>query len=206
LGYYPDLSNYLFGEIVQRMTTTVQFCVAGETKMAAVSLLAKEVFDEFVSPFYSQEGREEFHRYAATEALQERNRRDHATLIAESGGRIVGMLHLRQWQHVAMLFVARSHQRGGVGRALLRAAAELVRQHDPSSCRLTVNSSPNAVAAYRRLGFSLVGPEQVIRGIRFLPMEIELTEALAEPGAPPNGGPATRFGNSGVTEGRPSVS
>jgi hypothetical protein len=28
----------------------------------------------------------------------------------------------------------------------------------------------------------------------------------AEPGAPPNGGPATPAGNSGVTEGPPSVS
>jgi hypothetical protein len=28
----------------------------------------------------------------------------------------------------------------------------------------------------------------------------------AEPDAPPNGGPATRLGNSGVTEGPPSVS
>jgi hypothetical protein len=30
--------------------------------------------------------------------------------------------------------------------------------------------------------------------------------ANAEPGASPNGGPATRFGNSGATEGPPSVS
>ena len=29
---------------------------------------------------------------------------------------------------------------------------------------------------------------------------------FAEPGAPPNGGPATQHGNSGVTEGPPSVS
>lgn len=29
---------------------------------------------------------------------------------------------------------------------------------------------------------------------------------LAEPGAAPNGGPATQLGNSGVTEGPPSVS
>ena len=32
------------------------------------------------------------------------------------------------------------------------------------------------------------------------------TESGAEPGAPPNGGPAAQFGNSDVTEGPPSVS
>ena len=31
-------------------------------------------------------------------------------------------------------------------------------------------------------------------------------ETIAEPGAPPNGGPATPLGNSAVTEGPPSVS
>lgn len=31
-------------------------------------------------------------------------------------------------------------------------------------------------------------------------------ETIAEPGAPPNGGPAAPVGNSGVTEGPPSVS
>jgi hypothetical protein len=34
----------------------------------------------------------------------------------------------------------------------------------------------------------------------------ESDDPSAEPGAPPNGGPATRFGNSEVTEGPPSVS
>ena len=33
-----------------------------------------------------------------------------------------------------------------------------------------------------------------------------LMPKIAEPGAPPNGGPATRLGNSGVAEGPPSVS
>ena len=185
------------------MTATILYHVPVETEMGAVALLAKEVFDEFVAPFYSLEGRAEFYRYAAAEALQERNRRDHATLITESGGRIVAMLHLRQWQHVAMLFVDRAHQRAGIARALLRAALGLLHQHAASSCRLTVSSSPNAVAAYRRLGFSPVGPEQVIRGIRFLPMELEMTKNFAEPSAAPNGGPATRLGGSKATEGPP---
>ena len=151
--------------------------------MAAAALLATEVFDEFIAPLYSHGGREEFHRYAASEALQQRSRGDHLTLIAESGGRVVGMLHLRQCRHVAMLFVARSHQRIGIGRALLRAAIQLIHEQGASPGRLTVNSSPNSVEAYRRLGFSPVGPEQVIHGIRFLPMELQLANTfVAEPG------------------------
>ena len=164
------------------MTTTVHCRLAGETELGAAALLAREVFDEFVAPFYSQEGREEFHRYAATEALRDLNRADHATLIAESGEQMIGMLHLRHLRHVAMLFVDRAHQRDGVGRKLLAVAAALDLGFDRSVRRLTVNSSPNAVEAYRRLGFSPIGPEQIVHGIRFLPMELESTPTCcAEP-------------------------
>ena len=45
-----------------------------------------------------------------------------------------------------------------------------------------------------------VKTELLIRLIR------EHEKAAAQPGAPPNGGPAMRPGNSGVTEGPPSVS
>ena len=36
--------------------------------------------------------------------------------------------------------------------------------------------------------------------------DFEVTQTNFQPGAAPNGGPATRLGNSGVTEGPPSVS
>ena len=37
-------------------------------------------------------------------------------------------------------------------------------------------------------------------------VESELRRRIAQPGAAPNGGPVTRLGNTGVTEGPPSVS
>ena len=188
------------------MITTIQCRLATETELGEAAVLAQEVFDEFVAPFYSQEGREEFHRYAETTALRDRNRLDHVTLIAQSGEQIIGMLHLRQWRHVAMLFVDRPHQRDGIGRKLLGVAIELGLGRDGSARRLTVNSSPNAVEAYRRLGFSPVGPEQIVHGIRFVPMALEFTQSRGgEPSASPNGGPAEPLGNSGAGGGLPSV-
>jgi GNAT superfamily N-acetyltransferase len=150
--------------------------LAGDDDMEAIAALALKVFDEFVAPLYSQEGRDAFHNIAATKAFRERNRTDHLTLIAECDGQIIGVLHLRQWRHVAMLFVDRGHQRRGVGRTLVQAAVKTVMRHDEATRLLTVNSSPNAVEAYRRLGFSPDGPEQVDRGIRFLPMVCELDQ------------------------------
>lgn len=137
------------------------------SEIAAASSLAREVFDEFVAPHYETAGVAEFHRYASVEALSQRHESGYLTLVAEHSSELAGILHLREPDHVSMLFVRSSHQRGGIGRGLLAAAGALVGETD---CEFTVNSSPNAVAAYERLGFRITGPEQCIHGIRFVPM------------------------------------
>ena len=134
---------------------------------ASAAALACEVFDEFVAPHYQPDGVSEFHRYAAADALSQRHESDHVTLVAEHSGELVGMLHLRKPCYVAMFFVRSSFQHNGIGRKLLAAAAALVGDPD---CKFTVNSSPNAVPAYERLGFHAIGAEQCVHGIRFIPM------------------------------------
>lgn len=134
---------------------------------AAVAALAREVFEEFVAPHYQSDGILEFHRYASANALSKRHESDHLTLVAEHLGEFVGMLHLRKPCHVAMLFVRSSFQHKGIGRKLIAAAGALVGDED---CEFTVNSSPNAVAAYERLGFHAIAAEQCVHGIRFIPM------------------------------------
>ena len=138
------------------------------SETAAVSSLAREVFDQFVAPHYQTEGVAEFHRYASVEALSQRHKSGHITLVAEHSGELVGMLHLREPRHVSMLFVQSSRQRGGIARGLLAAAGALAGDTD---CEFTVSSSPNAVSAYERLGFRITGSEQCVHGIRFVPMQ-----------------------------------
>jgi GNAT superfamily N-acetyltransferase len=134
----------------------------------AVSSLARGVFDEFVAPHYQTEGVSEFHRYASAEALSQRHQSGYITLVADDSGELAGMLHLRKPSHVSMLFVRSSRQRRGIARGLLAAAEALAGEAD---CPFTVSSSPNAVAAYERLGFRITGSEQCVNGIRFTPMQ-----------------------------------
>jgi GNAT superfamily N-acetyltransferase len=138
------------------------------SETAAVVSLAREVFDQFVAPHYQTEGVVEFHRYASAEALLQRHKSGHITLVAEHSGELVGMLHFRGPRHVSMLFVQSSRQRGGIARGLLAAAGALAGDTD---CEFTVSSSPNAVSAYERLGFRITGSEQCVHGIRFIPMQ-----------------------------------
>lgn len=138
------------------------------SEIATVSSLACGVFDQFVAPHYQTEGVAEFHRYASDEALSQRHKSGHITLVAEHSGELVGMLHLRELRHVSMLFVQSSRQRSGIARGLLAAAGALAGDTDIG---FTVSSSPNAVSAYERLGFRVTGSEQCIHGIRFVPMQ-----------------------------------
>jgi GNAT superfamily N-acetyltransferase len=138
------------------------------SETATVSSRACEVFDQFVAPHYQTEGVAEFHRYASVEALSQRHKSGHITLVAEHSGELAGMLHLRTPVHVSMLFVQSSRQRGGIARGLLAAAGALAGETD---CEFTVSSSPNAISAYQRLGFRITGPEQCVHGIRFVPMQ-----------------------------------
>lgn len=64
-----------------------------------------------------------------------------------------------------------------------------------------------AGSLFRRVGYADHEQECLIRMVSELPLlDVVPQSTGAEPGASPNGGPATLVGNSGVPEGPPSVS
>jgi GNAT superfamily N-acetyltransferase len=141
---------------------------------AAVIALVERVFDETVAPHYSDAGVREFYTYAATEPLAERSLSNHFVLVAERGDTLVGMIEIRNAEHVAMLFVEpRGH---GIGGRLLQAALARCESLRPDLSRITVHSSPNAVPAYERLGFRATNQERELKGVRFVSMALEIRQ------------------------------
>jgi hypothetical protein len=49
----------------------------------------------------------------------------------------------------------------------------------PDLEKITVNSSPDAVGASRRMGFIPTSEEQLVNGVRFVPMGLSLSERNA---------------------------
>ena len=90
--------------------------------------------------------------------------------MTSSTGDVVGMIEMRRNRHVSLLFVEQEFQGKGVGGELLGRALELCRRTDSQIREVTVNSSPNAVKAYERMGFQSTGGEQNISGVRSVPM------------------------------------
>jgi GNAT superfamily N-acetyltransferase len=141
--------------------------------------LVHRVFDEFVAPHYVQAGVEEFRKYVDPLALQQRSRENHFVLVATIPDKMVGMIEMRGHSHVSLLFVDKQFQGKGISRELLQRALTICRRHKPDLAQVSVNSSPNAVPIYERLGFVPWSPEQTVNGVRFVPMLLDLSELEA---------------------------
>ncbi|HPJ31138.1 MAG TPA: GNAT family N-acetyltransferase [Methanothrix sp.] len=144
----------------------------GEERM--VSELALRVFDRFVAPQFSAEGRREFRSYADPHLLRLRSRWNHIVLLALADDEIAGMIEVRDDGHVTLLFVEGELQGNGVGGELLRRSLSISKRRKPDLSRVTVNSSPNTVAIYERLGFRKAGAERDGDHIRSVPMVLDL--------------------------------
>lgn len=156
------------------MSSPVKIRLMGPGEENVVSNLVTSTFQHNVAPLYTPEGVHEFLSYASPMALKDRQTKNHLEIVASKNESVVGFLELRDYCHVSLLFVAVKHQNQGIGRLLVDEALRLIRTHQPETREVTVNASPNAVAAYLRLGFQVAGEMQVKNGIRFMPMALSL--------------------------------
>ena len=124
--------------------------------------LAWKVFGQFEAPDYSEQGTQAF--YASI------HDGDYISQLriygAFDGAALIGLLATRSGgAHIALFFVDGAYHRRGVGRQLFFRAAG-----DCAAAEMTVNSSPYALEAYRRLGFNETDTERVEDGIRYTSM------------------------------------
>jgi GNAT superfamily N-acetyltransferase len=133
-----------------------------------ISALIARVFDKYVAGDFSQEGVEEFRRYAEPGAIAERSRKGNKVLLVEEDGQILGMLELKGFDHIAMLFV--ESQGRGLGKALVERALDLCREGTESLEQVRVHASLYAVPIYRKLGFEAEAPKRTENGITYVPM------------------------------------
>jgi GNAT superfamily N-acetyltransferase len=137
-----------------------------------VSEFINGIFTQFVAPQFDKAGQTEFRSYIRASSIIERKRSsDYFLLVAETRDKVpelAGIIEVRG-DHISLFFTAAAFQKKGVGKALLLEAIERSKKH--GAIQLTVNSSPNAVRAYERLGFGKLDEEQIKNGMKFFPMK-----------------------------------
>ena len=155
------------------MNVQYRMMLSGEEN--AVCHLVEDCFNEFVAPEYSEEGVREFFKYVNPSALRDRSQKSHFVLVALEGDKVAGMIEIRINNHISLLFVKSEYQNKGIAKNLLRFSLNSCTKANPCPEYIDVNSSPYAVKIYERLGFTRIGKEQEINGIRFTPMRLSLT-------------------------------
>ncbi len=139
-----------------------------------VCQMVEDCFNEFISPGYSQEGRNEFLKYLNPQSMQSRLAHNHFILVAVEGGVIAGVVEVRNCNHISLLFVKKEYHGRGIAKDLLKLALSKCQQIKSEINIIEVNSSPFAVHIYEKLGFTKVSTEQVVNGMRFTPMILKL--------------------------------
>ena len=137
--------------------------------------LVRKVFDEFEAPYYSEEGVTSFHKFIDINNMSEQYSNGslyfYGCFVNDI---IVGMIAVKDFVHISLLFVDKQYHKQGIAKKLFNAVLKTCQEKNPSLKTITVNSSPYAVDVYHKFGFSDVSSEQVMDGIRFTPMELKL--------------------------------
>lgn len=141
---------------------------------AQVSRLARRVFDECVSESCTKRGVREFKEHSTISHLRKRKKEGGLFFVAEVIDKIVGVIGIRNDEHISFFFVDARYQGMGVGSKLLKRAIKACLKHRSNLSALTVKSSLYAEGIYKRWGFRKTGPKQMKHGIRFVPMRLKL--------------------------------
>ena len=178
LGYrYKDNQKVLNEENMYLMEKSFQleYREIKQEELPETLELVHKVFDEFEAPYYSEEGIASFYKFIDINNMSEQYSNGslyfYGCFVNDI---IVGMIAVKDFVHISLLFVDKHYHRQGIARSLFDHIIQICKEKNPSLKMITVNSSPYAVDVYHKLGFSNVSSEQVVDGIKFTPMELKI--------------------------------
>ena len=144
--------------------------LAEKSEAEAISRFVSELTVTHIGPTLPVEGLEHLLRGMDVESTMTRMTDGFVYWVALDGSAIVGVAAVKLPSHIYHLFVRSDRQRSGIGRRLMDEALSFISDRCGGTT-VTVNSSLNAVDAYRRFGFRDAGDEVVDgAGVRFQPM------------------------------------
>ena len=89
------------------------------------------------------------------------------------GSHIIGVISVRDRNHISLLFVDERYQHQRIGSTLMRYMCDYLLEYEGQTY-ITVDATPRAVDFYHKIGFSDTGREEEKMGIRYTPMRFFL--------------------------------
>lgn len=153
------------------MNMRIEPMQAGEERVIIDLII--ENYDKNVAGYSSKAGNAKFYAYLNIDDFIARNKNDHFTLVAKESENIVGIIEVRNNDHISLFFVKNNLKGRGIGRQLFNKAVETIKANSETT-EITVNSSPNSVMIYQKLGFEKVSEERSFKGLRYTPMKAKI--------------------------------
>ncbi|MBO5313542.1 MAG: GNAT family N-acetyltransferase [Clostridia bacterium] len=126
--------------------------------------LVWSVFSVFEVPDFPEEGVLEYKRI-----IEQTKRQENIVFYgATHRGRVVGVMGMREGNHIGYFYVNPQYHRRGIGKRLFA----LMRK-DYCVQEFTVNACPYGVPVYERLGFVKTDTQQNVNGVIFIPMKFK---------------------------------
>jgi GNAT superfamily N-acetyltransferase len=140
----------------------------------AISILIRRVVRRWVLPDQSRKAGKAFLSRISTKFLREKMIAGQRFHLAYLDDVLVGVSGMRDDSHLVHFFVSTRYQGRGIARRLWqRTMRDAIRR--AGTRRFTLNATRVAVPVYLRLGFRVLGPEQVAHhGLRVTPMKMIL--------------------------------
>ena len=152
----------------------MQVCKIGQNHLREALKLVWDVFEKYDMPDYEEMGVKTFRHFIEYDSMRDRVRGGEMQFWGcYINNYLVGVIALRQGQHISLLFVRDKFHHLGIAAKLLRVAVAAVENAHPPIRAVTVNSSPYAVEFYKKMGFKPLGEEKKADGIRFTSMRLE---------------------------------
>lgn len=134
--------------------------------------LAWSTFLKYDAPDYTPEGIENFRRFVQSGTLKNVFLAgDYLLFVAVLDEKIVGIISLREKNHISLLFVDDKYHKMGIGCGLIKALRDFMRNVSDQAY-ITVNAAPYAEQFYHKVGFIDRGLKITTDGITYTPMEL----------------------------------
>jgi GNAT superfamily N-acetyltransferase len=115
--------------------------------------LAWRTYLKFEAGEYPTEGTTSFFAFITNATLYQMFLRgEYLVKVAIVDEKIVGMISMRNGNHISLLFVEKKYHRQGIGRKLVEAMCEELKIEGTHTC-ITVNAAPYALDFYHKTGF-----------------------------------------------------
>lgn len=151
----------------------MQICKIAPAKLPDALELVWEVFCLYDAPEYEEMGIKTFRHFLEYHNMLSRVNKGEMTFWGcYLNNYLVGVIALREGQHISLLFVRDKFHHLGVATRLVKVAVDYVAVSEPKIRAVTVNSSPYAVGFYQKVGFCPLSEEKKKDGIRFTPMRM----------------------------------